>query len=112
MVAVYFAEQRYPDDITGSVAKALDGLPMEEAYIHDYSKEQERRPEIRDEIAAWHADTMTTLVQMVMVHRGISKEEITKTTDGYKVKAAQLHKLGFVFPMYLSTLVARKKPTA
>jgi hypothetical protein len=112
MVAIYFAEQKYPDDITASVAKALDGLSMEEAQIKDYSGEQLRRPEIRDEIAAWHADTLTTLVQMVMLYRGFTKEEVKKTTDAYKVKAAELHKRGHIFPMFLSTLVARKKSTA
>jgi hypothetical protein len=93
-IFAFQAEQNWAMHILGHVEDTLQSLPMEVVQVTDFSDAPFHRPEI---------------LELMMLRKGVDKEEIKRTTDAYRVKAQEMTKRGQIFQMTICTLVARRK---
>jgi hypothetical protein len=108
-IFAFQAEQNWAVHILGHVEDTLQSLPMEVVQVTDFSDAPFHRPEIRGLLATWHSLSVPMILELMMLRKGMDKEEIKRTMDAYRVKAQEMTKRGQIFQMTICTLVARRK---
>jgi hypothetical protein len=110
MMFAFHQEQKYSHHTTGYVEKAIRNLPMEDLCVTDYTDVPHRKPFIRGLVADWHARSVPLAIEMVMLRKGVNKEETKRTTDAYWKKVIEMARSGTIFQMTM-TPVSRRKVT-